>query len=77
MRKARRASSWRSRPIPIRRHVDPSFGQGGFVFTGFGHDRVAEVTGLALQGNDRIVAAGFAVAAQNGKSDFAFARYEW
>ena len=56
--------------------LDPSFGRGGVVLTGFGVDRDAEVTGLALQGNDRIVAAGFAVGSDNGRSDFAFVRLE-
>jgi len=56
---------------------DASFGRNGIVLTGFGEGRHAWVTGVALQGTDRILAVGHAAKIENGKSDFALARYEW
>jgi uncharacterized delta-60 repeat protein len=58
--------------------LDPSFGSGGRVTTDFGtwQDRI---TGLAIQADDKIVAAGRASVAPGGadqKSDVALVRYE-
>jgi uncharacterized delta-60 repeat protein len=56
--------------------LDPSFGVGGVVLTAFRQD-AAGATGLALQGNDRLVVAGTVYETEMGTSALAFARYEW
>jgi uncharacterized delta-60 repeat protein/uncharacterized repeat protein (TIGR01451 family) len=52
--------------------LDPTFGTGGKVLTGFGSSGDA-ASSVAIQADDRIVAAGVAVV--SGSFDFALARY--
>jgi uncharacterized delta-60 repeat protein len=54
--------------------LDPSFGTGGKVVTGFGEHQSAKAEDVAILGNGKIVAAGSSSAASSGE-DFTLARY--
>jgi uncharacterized delta-60 repeat protein len=57
--------------------LDPSFGSGGIVVTGFGAKAVDEAEAVAVQKDGRIVAAGRSCALPNGRTacQLAVARY--
>jgi uncharacterized delta-60 repeat protein len=59
---------------PATGGLDPAFGLAGKVITDFGFDLDAQAFALALQSDDRIVAAGRAFTPLQG-FDFALARY--
>jgi uncharacterized delta-60 repeat protein len=54
--------------------LDPTFGTGGKVTTGFG-DYYDAVNAVAIQGDGRIVAAGVASQGSGGTGNFALVRY--
>ena len=54
--------------------LDSSFGAGGKVITPIGKSD-AEAYGLALQSDGKIIAAGYALGANNNKDDIALTRY--
>jgi uncharacterized delta-60 repeat protein len=56
-------------------NIDPSFGSGGTVLTGFGRDSWDGASGVALEADGRIVAAGATERGAHG-GDFALAAYE-
>src|SRR6266508_1150910 len=55
--------------------LDPSFGSGGTVVTQF-PSTYSGARAVAVQGDDRIIAAGFAHTDNSVVSDFALTRYE-
>ena len=55
--------------------VDTTFGVAGKVHTDFGDQNFDRARSAALQGDGRIVAAGFAISQNGGVQNFAVARY--
>jgi uncharacterized delta-60 repeat protein len=55
--------------------LDPTFGSGGKVFTDFGSTRDSAGRTVAIQGDGKIVVAGFSHLRGGDEEDFALARY--